>query len=699
MPQLRLYTSFISLLFFASLVSEASAYGSDGHRVITKVALELASESARDFARNLLDDEDFVEASNWADSKAAESKYTNSGEFHFSHTPYRVCGEFVYERDCGFRQSGRCLVTGLSQFLSIVINPYLDRVDRQEALKFILHLMGDIHQPLHTGFAEDAGGTGINITDHLTLHEVWDFDIISRYKSVMKPPKWESIAQKIIDMLRKNPQIGEKYPLTSRIDAFLESRESAFEYAAFLASETATTVTCKYAYRDENGTFIENFSPLGPSYYKSKTPGVLTMLVKAGVRLAALLDAISTEYRGRKLIKKQIELEERIARKMAEQNETTLAPTIGPTSNRYAVLQIDFDPETIVMQEENPESCPEVVCKPKRFKPRPASPDILSICEGVDLSSIVLIRRRGEYIVTDKRLVVSHKYNPLKIIVFQMRFNSTGEVKFNFDMAAFPVTMSDNLAIRSVLKLKGMNIAVSDPIDDFISGGAIERESMYKLGQLRSAQVARPGFTVAVSPAEESQPELREARVKLTVNIMDSLKAEHASRKKELEEKYKTELFRKFDSIGRYMESELKARRGQIIFFEFGNIKMFTLIDTLRTPDRLRFYFVPIRGGLADRSGLLIDPAVFDGYFTEQVATVLKSVEKSNRALTKKHSKTRPTILKELSDLCMVFFGSDPDRMAKREIVVELMVYPGDDRSNYLVFEWGITYSLNQTNI
>ena len=46
----------------------------------------------------------------------------------------------------------------------------------------------------------------------------------------------------------------------------------------------------------------------------------------------------------------------------------------------------------------------------------------------------------------------------------------------------------------------------------------------------------------------------------------------------------------------------------------------------------------------------------------------------------------------------MVFFGTDPDRMTKRKVVVELMVYPGDDMSNYLVFEWGINYSFNQTN-
>jgi len=157
-------------------------WGSDGHRVITKIALEVAGPAGNRFFDSLIDEAEKDDCSLWADSPIAESRYPESSNYHFSHTPYRNCAEFDFARDCGFRGSGLCLVSGLSRFMSIVVNPYLSREERRDALKFILHLVGDIHQPLHTGFREDAGGTAINVTTSggiLSLHETFDFDIIA----------------------------------------------------------------------------------------------------------------------------------------------------------------------------------------------------------------------------------------------------------------------------------------------------------------------------------------------------------------------------------------------------------------------------------------------------------------------------------------------------------------------------------------
>lgn len=705
----------ICLLVVSKLVNQAFGWGSDGHRVITKIAVELTGDRGYLFATNLID-EDLPESSVWADTAPSVSKYPGSDQYHFSHTPYRSCDAFDFKRDCGFGRSGLCLVSGLSRFIGIAVDPYRSREERQDALKFILHLMGDIHQPLHTGFREDAGGTLINVTTpaELSLHEVFDFDIIARYKAAFTPPHWEMIAAKAIKLFRASPQIKATYRLTSDLDAYVTSDESSTQFASMLASETSITTTCRFGYTDETGSYIENDAVLTPAYYKSRVAGVVTLLAKAGLRLAALLDALSTEYSRRKAEKEAIEYDERIAAAVARLLEPVVTPEpVTRDSNRFASLAIFFDPEAIVEDTDDvedvgrvsPETLPSTPSKRLKInssKPKVSSAD-RTIFEGVDLAFLALIRRRGLYFVTDKRLVLSHKYMPFSFSELRFQLvNNTADVAFRFDHSVFPGNMSDELAVRSVLKLNGIKLGVEESISQYIVGGnlstSVERVSQLEFAKAKNAEQVRSGFIVVVS---EQDPEARKSKIESVTSINAILKARHAERQEFLQAEFREKFAHIYSGLSSLMEARAREVRSQVVVVTHDRLKIFVLIETLKQPrgERLRFNYMPVQtmaksdGG--HKAGILIDQRFFDGTLTHGLQEILQSVSKSNKALSRKHIKTRPTFADEIVDINMMFYGTDPDRMERRKVVAEFMVYPGDDLSRYLVFEWGIEHTLS----
>jgi hypothetical protein len=162
---------------------------------IAWTAYHEASIDARRFLRHHLGNDvwDIAKAASWADSEDAKTRYLNSEDYHFSHTPYKSCSKFDIKRDCGFTGSGRCLVTGISQKIMDSVNPKLSFQQRQDALKFVLHLLADIHQPLHTGFARDAGGVTLTVAvdPEMSLHQLWDFALLGERVELEVEPTYD----------------------------------------------------------------------------------------------------------------------------------------------------------------------------------------------------------------------------------------------------------------------------------------------------------------------------------------------------------------------------------------------------------------------------------------------------------------------------------------------------------------------------
>jgi hypothetical protein len=267
----------VQCLLVLSLSYRTNGWSGIGHDEIGIIALEnFNSTETEVYLKNLFETSDVREimSGRWADQVSDDRPWTK--KLHYFNTPYRQCSlSFSIDRDC----FGGCVVPAISQYTLVAIDSSSTRRDRQEAFKFLIHFFGDIHCPMHGGFAKDAGGNDIAISGMAepqryptTLHNVWDYHLVLRVRTL------ETVNEDI------STKVDEDF--TNPID--LSKIE---EFSSLIAKETAS-IACKQAYMHSNGTWIEDGDALEETYWVSMTEIAAVQLHKAGVRLAKFLDAV-----------------------------------------------------------------------------------------------------------------------------------------------------------------------------------------------------------------------------------------------------------------------------------------------------------------------------------------------------------------------------------------------------------------------
>jgi len=153
------------------------SWGRLAHRVSAKLAESRLTPGARAAIRELLEpDEKLADISVWADHQK-EIPYTAS--WHFVNVPIT---ESRYDsKSC---QKKGCVVSKIEDYKRVLMNPNKSRKDKRQALKFLMHLIQDLHQPLHIGDNGDRGGKNLQVRWFGTgtnLHRPLDSQIINRY--------------------------------------------------------------------------------------------------------------------------------------------------------------------------------------------------------------------------------------------------------------------------------------------------------------------------------------------------------------------------------------------------------------------------------------------------------------------------------------------------------------------------------------
>ncbi|HET6804905.1 MAG TPA: S1/P1 nuclease [Frateuria sp.] len=170
----------VLLLACFLLAPAARAWGPDGHRIVADLAQRHLSPAAEARVERLLAPEHtrrLADVANWADdiqddpSQQALWKATRS--LHYINFRSRAC-DYQPPRDC---RDGRCVVQGLAHYVAVLGDRSQDAAARREALKFVVHFVGDLHQPLHAGYRDDKGGNLYQVQfqgQGSNLHRVWD---------------------------------------------------------------------------------------------------------------------------------------------------------------------------------------------------------------------------------------------------------------------------------------------------------------------------------------------------------------------------------------------------------------------------------------------------------------------------------------------------------------------------------------------
>ena len=167
-------------LFFGS-ERPALAWGRMGHRAAARFVESRLSPQARSIIRDLLEPgESLADAATWPDENSRE--IPGSAAWHFVNV--RISSLHYSPRDC--RPQG-CVVTKIAEFRTILADHNAPRSRRRMALRYFVHLVQDLHQPMHVADRNDRGGNNLQLRygryDNTNLHQVWDSGLLGqRYR-------------------------------------------------------------------------------------------------------------------------------------------------------------------------------------------------------------------------------------------------------------------------------------------------------------------------------------------------------------------------------------------------------------------------------------------------------------------------------------------------------------------------------------
>ncbi len=168
-------TLLLALLIVVGTAEKTLAWGKTGHELTAKVAYALLDDSTRKIVQQFLGKTSFEEASVWMDEEKSNSYYNYMRTWHY--VDFEKNEKYVPSLE---RNALTVLHSAITELKNYKTNG-LSKKDIKYRILLIFHIVGDIHQPLHTGYGSDRGGNSININSPFlsgNLHSVWDGQIL-----------------------------------------------------------------------------------------------------------------------------------------------------------------------------------------------------------------------------------------------------------------------------------------------------------------------------------------------------------------------------------------------------------------------------------------------------------------------------------------------------------------------------------------
>lgn len=274
----------------------AAGWGSLGHRTVAYLSSLYLTDDANRFTNHLLNGQDISEAALYPDKVAHIPGFEYSRPWHYidaKDNPPHEC-KINMTRDCAV--STGCVVSAIANHTNRVMDEDLPRFFRGQSLRFVLHFIGDIHQPLHTEY-QSRGGNGIEVKfdgKQTNLHSVWDTLVPNKY--------------------RHREDWGKGGRESEEEAAFLWAQElyAADANNSTLDNEcTNDAADCALEWADESNQWVCNYVlkhgvdgvqdfDLAGEYYDGATNVIDSMILKGGRRLAAWVNMMADEAEQRR---------------------------------------------------------------------------------------------------------------------------------------------------------------------------------------------------------------------------------------------------------------------------------------------------------------------------------------------------------------------------------------------------------------
>lgn len=253
------------VLLALALPGTAAGWGVTGHRVVGEIAEGRLDPAARARVREILGVEDLAEASTWPDFMRASDApfWRRAAPWHYVTIPPGSTWA-----EAGPPPEGDA-ISALARFRAELLDPAASTQARRRALRFIVHLVGDLHQPLHAGNGRDRGGNDVSVTFFgrpMSLHALWDTALV----------RHEALSYR-------------------EMAAWLDRRITDDRAAAWAVTDPVVWAEESAALRE--GIYPDPPAALGYDYVFAHRDTVRLRLSQAGVRLAAYLNALFTDRR------------------------------------------------------------------------------------------------------------------------------------------------------------------------------------------------------------------------------------------------------------------------------------------------------------------------------------------------------------------------------------------------------------------
>lgn len=303
------------------------AWGTLGHATIAYIAQNYLTDATEAWAKSVLSDTStsyLANVASWADTYRTTKAGAFSAPYHYidaNDSPPTTCN-VNYARDC---TSSGCSISAISNYTQRVADKKLSAANTAEALKFLVHLLGDITQPLHDE-ALETGGNDIKVTFNGytsdNLHADWDTYIPEKKVGGDALTDAQSWAKTLITAIDSGTY-------KSQASSWISSSNIANAVTSATAWATdANALVCTVVM--PNGVAALQTGDLYPTYYNKVIPTIELQIAKGGYRLADWLNKI---YAG-KIAKRDLEgMSEELVSRMSE-----AAPL--PPANRPSKAQL-----------------------------------------------------------------------------------------------------------------------------------------------------------------------------------------------------------------------------------------------------------------------------------------------------------------------------------------------------------------------
>jgi hypothetical protein len=245
----------ITSIILGLLISQwAFSYGDLGHKTIAAVAWPQLTPFARQNVERILGAglPKFVNASVWADQIKKDDRFNDLKPLHYVNLP-ATSHTYQKNRDC---PKNKCAVEAINMFSDMVKSG--NKKQQTLALRMLVHLIADVHQPLHAGFKKDRGGNWTEVKykkKTISLHKLWDKQILERIADdwqsmalhislkgirvpVLTPKAWaedsHKIAMEFVYTAKENRKVKKEYLLKAQAITELQLGKAGWRLAMWL---------------------------------------------------------------------------------------------------------------------------------------------------------------------------------------------------------------------------------------------------------------------------------------------------------------------------------------------------------------------------------------------------------------------------------------------------------------------------------